>query len=224
MITSLLLAITVIAFGIYIYKYPPKKPTHTSKTSICLDYSSEPMNQLSVPLVHEMVNGYKNNQLAKINSSLNMNDAHSIRFELETLKAFIYHTEMNAKKHKVPSKSLGIRMYYSRYPEKETWKRPFTDLSDFLGNSTTEKYEKLHTLVMIPTIRRGEVDFDFNPLDEKTYTTSLKKNEAYLNNGAQTRTAALSGSKSSRSSSSNTGSQNHGSLIPPVIGSGEGFS
>ncbi|QXP73721.1 hypothetical protein H0I31_12130 [Tenacibaculum sp. AHE15PA] len=223
MITPLLLAITVIAFGIYIYKFPPTKPTDTSKNSICLDYSAEPMNQLSVPLVHEMVNGYKNNQLAKINSSLNMDDAHSIRFELETLKAFIYHTEMNAKKHKISSKDLGLRIYYSRYPEKETWKRPYTDLSDFLGNSTTEKYEKLHTLVMIPTIRRGETDFDFNPLDEKTYTTSLKKNEAYLNNGSQTRTAALGGGRNSGGSSNSIGSQNHGGLIPPVDGGGEGF-
>ncbi len=54
---------------------------------------------------------------------------------------------------------MGIRMYYGRYPNDKD-----ELIRDFNSNRTiNDSYCGRHTLVMVPTFRQGEIDFDFNP-------------------------------------------------------------
>lgn len=227
MITSVLLAAVSIAFGVYIYKFPPTKPTTPTEPSdsICMNYAGNKASELSRALIREMAYGYRADQLDTINSALKIDDAHSIWFDLETIKQFIYHVELNAGKNDVSSEKLGLRIYYSRYPEMKTWKNMYTDLRSFIGTDK-EKYEKLHTLVMIPTInvkdeKTGEEhDYDFNPKEISTYTTGLP--EIVGDVPPAVRIPALSGMIENTTntnglarSGNSTFAQNHGSLIPP---------
>ncbi len=229
MITSVLLAAVSIAFGVYIYKFPPTKPTIPAEPtepsdSICMNYADNKASELSRALIREMAYGYRADQLNTINSTLKIDDAHSIWFDLETIKQFIYHVEFNARENKVSSEKLGLRIYYSRYPEMKTWSNTYTDLRSFIGTDK-EKYEKLHTLVMIPTIKvkdektGDDHDYDFNPKDISTYTTGLP--EIVGDVPPAVRIPALSGmientnTNVSAKSGNSTFAQNHGSLIPP---------
>lgn len=217
MILPLLLAVVAIAF--YVYKNPPGTSCTCTKESVCMDYSNEPMSELGVPLIHEMVNGYKSNQLKHINNTTNMDDAHSIWFDLETVKAFVYHTEVNAVKNKVSKEDLGLRIYYSRYPEEKMWGN-YKDLTEGVDGD----YQKRHTLVIVPTINRGKGDLDFNPLDTDTYAAGLKNIEDYanVNPNSTVRTLAF-GVNNSRNSSNSSGAQNHGGLFPPRPTNGHAF-
>lgn len=215
----------VFAFLLYACSSIFNSPQNLSKT-ICMDYSSIPMETLGVNLVHEMVDGYKSNQLESINlhtppfNSMEVGDAHAIWFDIETLKKFIYHLEMNAKSNNkgIKSEHLGLRIYYASYPGEDEWTR-YPDLSN-----VTQTYGKRHTLVMIPTIRVGDNDMDFNPKDPATYTNGLRGLENY-GAGSSNLIPALSFSKSlpPAPGSPATAGQNHGSLFPPEDQSGEGF-
>ncbi|WP_130735631.1 hypothetical protein [Flavobacterium sp. J27] len=226
MITTTLLIVIVIAFGVYVYKFPPKKnpcPCGTPN-KICLDYSNESMSELEVGLIHEMVDKYKENQLKTINQLsefTNFGDARAIAFKLDTLKKFIYHIEKESLDRsvnltdKITAKELGVRIYYAAYPPIDKWKN-HDDLVPFLAsNSIRNEYGHLHTLVMIPTRTKGTTTFDFNPLDSNTFSTGLYDRAGYAYNYTPAnKTAALS-LKSEDDNTNTTGSQNHGSLIPP---------
>lgn len=222
MISTILLVAVSISFIAYAYFYPPKNFLSTkNRDTICMNYANETISKLKVNLIHHMTNGYKQNQLKHIKAVMK-DDAHSICFDLETLKKFIYHVEINAKKNEVSGKDLGLRMYYSRYPKIESWHNQFTDLSDFTNNSTTRKYEDRHTLIMIPTINKKGVQYDFNPTDIRTYGEKMELFAEYQSGNTATSIPALTITKSS-GSSSNTSGQNHGSLIPPINTTGESF-
>jgi len=202
----------------------------TDNQSICTNYSNENISTLPVPLVHDMINGYRNNQLLKIENGITKNgvnlvDAQSIWFDLETLKEFVYHIENETiKNDKTKSdKDLGIRIYYATYPEKDNfgWAKKEYDniLNNFGNNSETSKYDKLHTLVMIPTRKEGKLNIDFNPLDINTYNQSLKSKELSnywrnplipITNNQNKYILSIGGPITTK-----TSAQNHGSLIPP---------
>ena len=208
---------------------PPatSQPT-TPSTSICEDYDTENMSTLDVDLVHTMVNGYRNNQLnfIKTNSSFKApDDAHSIWFDLITLKKFLYHIENISKKEKnIDVKKLGVRIYYAAYPVLDKYEGPFKDLKVMRDDPEKSKYGALHTLVMIPTIENSAgVSIDFNPLDTNTYDIGIGNSDVYDMGSAAVipnsnpipepnSTAALSASR-------NGASQNHGLLIPPAASS-----
>lgn len=216
----------VIILTVLLYNCSLLQNSTIVNDTICMNYGNS-IPELKIDLVHEMVNGYQSKQLKSIeNASLNpiLNDAHSVWFDLETLKNFIYQIEIKAKKNNksIPSSDLGVRFYYATYPKSSTWNlNEHSDLIDFRSNPETLKYEFKHTLVMIPTIKRidsigEELNYDFNPIDSRTYTKTLDSLNPYakpvlvdvpgvnpLNNF--NRTAALT----------NTSGQNHGSLIPP---------
>lgn len=242
MITGILIAVLLV-FGVYIYKFPPTKRTSTPcpcSDKICMDYLDRP-SELSVDLIHTMVNKYKGEQLKCINSNSRIkDDAHSIWFDLETLKKFIYHVEKTTiakatsdpdlKSLNITKEKLGIRIYYAAYPHFDSWKN-HSDLDDFSKIDGREKYEHLHTVIMIPTleISKGKMA-DFNPLDDKTYVGGLFDRLGYTFNPATpvpaNRTMGLSGLAQRSSSNQNisTGAQNHGTLIPPATnGNQEGF-
>ncbi|AUC74307.1 hypothetical protein [Olleya sp. Bg11-27] len=221
MISTILLAITIIAFAIYVYKNPPSRvsipqnttvtPNTTVSTNICMDYSDETINTLEIDLIRNMVDGYKNNQLAHINAAEKFSDARSIWFDLETLKKFIYHIEYETLKidNSISSKNLGLRIYYSRYPE-ESWSE-YNDL-----NAVPTAYAKHHTLIAMPTHRRENTstNLDFNPLDTDTFGEGIP-----LNYTGPTASLALTQDRQSQI----TGAQNHGGLYPPGLPDGLAF-
>lgn len=243
MITGILIAV-LIAFGVYVYKFPPKS-TNTSISSstttqhsnaICMDYSNNQISELRVDLIHTMTKKYRNKQLDFINRHVdfegqNKNDAHSIWFDLVTLKKFIYHIEKTSREvgtginKNIIDKDLGIRIYYSAYPEKESWKSKFPDLIDFFNDADKQLYEHLHTLVMIPTLNIEGKMVDFNPKDKDTYAHGLYDMPGYVVTptiSTTLKTVAMTG-MTENDPDNMTGSQNHGNLIPPADPDPEGF-
>ncbi|RKS96074.1 hypothetical protein [Chryseobacterium defluvii] len=177
------------------------------KTKLTLESGTlDPIISLStIPatLIQTLVDNYRNSQLAAINTSLNMNDAHSIWFNLATLKKFIADIESETQKVNpdVSENDLGIRFYYAAYPSAENW--------DQMENQPIgQDYAGKHTLVLVPTLKKaneeGEfLDYDFNPLSSNTYqkintalTLTLESDDTPL-------------------SDDDTLAQNHGQLIPP---------
>ncbi|UOU98824.1 hypothetical protein MUU74_02475 [Chryseobacterium daecheongense] len=161
------------------------------------------LSTIPATLIQTLVDNYRNSQLATINTHLNMNDAHSIWFNLATLKKFIADIESETQKVNpdVSENDLGIRFYYAAYPSVENW--------DLMENQPIgQNYAGKHTLVLVPTMKQaneqGELlDYDFNPLNSGAY----QKNNAVLSLAMESDDAPLSDDEAL--------AQNHGQLIPP---------
>ncbi|WP_299157546.1 hypothetical protein [uncultured Tenacibaculum sp.] len=229
-ISTALIAITVFT----IYNCSSTKGFSTYKNKIiCSNYSKAPLSKLPIGLVKDMIHGYKKNQLTEINGNLGINDAQAISFDLETLKRFVYHIEAisKSKDSTISDKDLGVRIYYAAYPEKRKWKnsRYAGALDGFMDNPITEQYEKLHTIIIMPTIKRDETYFDFNPTDIRTYTKRLQdvgdkqKINDYSNPENTIVTLSLMSKAPSSSGTTSTVAQNHGGLFPPNTFDGSGF-
>lgn len=171
-----------------------------------LDTTTDPSTMLTT-LIQNLVDNYRNSQLAEINANLDIDDAHSIWFDLGTLKKFIADIECEAQRvnPEISENDLGIRFYYAAYPTVANWSQ--------IGNlPISQDYAGKHTLVMIPTLRMedesGEpCNYDFNPLNPDTYTRS--------GNDPKFEAEALALSSRETSSPNETLAQNHGQLIPP---------
>lgn len=113
-------------------------------------------NTLPVDLIQNLVGNYRNNQLESINQNMTMDDAHSVWFDLPTLKSFIAAIETQAQviNPNLQNNDLGIRFYYAAYPENPALPIP-------------SNYAKRHTLVMIPTKKEQDLNYDFNPFEGK---------------------------------------------------------
>lgn len=156
--------------------------------------------KMNIDLVEEMVTNYKSKQyLSIVTNTINPMtfDAQSVWFDLQALKDFITTIEDEAAKHpEYNLKNFGARFYYTAYPKNEAWDEPgYEDIA-----TVDKKYEKLHTLVAIPTAEMDGVNCDFDPFDEKTYTGQKPT-------GAATVIMA----------------ENHGSLTPPETRTGLWF-
>ena len=148
--------------------------------------------ELRVDLIHTMTNKYRSNQLDFVNRNsdflgYNKKDAHSIWFDLITLKKFMYHIEKTSRdlgagiNRTISDKDLGIRIYYAAYPKKEeNWKVQFPDLIDLYSDPNKQLYEHLHTLVMVPTLNIEGKMVDFNPKDTATYPNGLYDMPGYV--------------------------------------------
>lgn len=169
------------------------KPTLDGET---MELISTP-NTMTCEFIQTLVDNYRKNHMVCINEKLGIQDAHSIHFDLATLKKFISDVENETQKTNpdATEKDLGIRFYYAAYPKSNEW--------DIMANTPIGvEYAERHTLVMVPTMRtsdeNGEIlSYDFNPL-----STSGK--------GEFMAMAAKKGT--------NTGdslAQNHGTLSPP---------
>lgn len=130
---------------------------------------------MSNSLIQTLIDNYRQNHLAAINTALGMQDAHSIWFDLPKLKNFIEKIEEEAAKVNpaASAEDLGIRFYYSAYPKQENW-------SIMQSHPVPTEYAEKHTLVLIPTLKRanetGElIDYDFNPF-QNTEGKSLALN------------------------------------------------
>lgn len=226
----------VIAFGMYVYKYPPKGvdpkvPIDTSK-EICIDYSTYQKSKLTNGLVNDMVNIYRNNQLVNIEGSAARpinKDAYSIWFDLDTIKNFIYHFENDLKHNsQYANRKKGIRIYYAAYPEVNTWKTKteYKDIAFMADDPLKIKYEKKHTLVMIPTLQNenGKI-CDVNLFDPNTFANGITKYEfnnriSYMPPAIRQQpvfalSPASNASSRTSSSSDDIAARNHGGLYPP---------
>lgn len=137
-------------------------------------------NLIPTPLIQNLVDNYRSNQLEAINQDLNIEDAHSVWFDLPTLKSFVAEIEAQAKliDQNVKDVDLGIRFYYAAYPAVPE-------------PSVPTEYANRHTLVMIPTKKMNNLNYDFNPFENKSESLAVA--------GVLTDALAL----------------NHGDLVPP---------
>ena len=209
------IAILIVAFGIYVYNYPPVKNVHLATLGGKVEISKP--STLRMSLIEEMVSSYRENQLISIeNAPKNSvkSDSYSILFDLDTLKKFISDIEMGVKEIQptVHSK-LAIRMYYAAYPLSAKWNEPgYENLRNLLGKEIPKLYEKKHTLIMIPVIKTDKGIFaDFNPFDKNTYQGFPKR----MTKGMQLLRDA--------SDTTEIPALNHGQLIPPASNVGEAF-
>jgi len=202
------------------------KESGIKKTSICNDFHNERPSTLTTNLIRGMISQYRNNQYIAINKSRNIEepDAHSIWFDLDTIKKFIYHIERNvAKNGSEKNNKLGLRIYYAAYPELSEFTKPYNeDIAFMAADSIKKQFATRHTLVMIPTIFNKDLngDVDFNPLDASTFNgfvstvkrnTRNQKNEIAPYQSQKYQPMALS-----TASSSDAMARNHGNLIPPA--------
>jgi len=118
---------------------------------------------LPTTLIQSLVDNYHNNQLSFINENLSVEDAHSIWFDLPTLKSFIEDIEEQAAiiDPNVTDADLGIRFYYAAYPE-------------FPEEPVPSDYALRHTLVMIPTKKEDGLNYDFNPCEEEGESLAIR--------------------------------------------------
>jgi len=174
-------------------------------------------NTMDPKIIQHMVDNYRNNHLAAINKTLGLADAHSVSFDLSTLKKFIVDIEYQTKKRNpsIGIAALGIRFYYAAYPKESEW-----------GNLENEKaigkdYAQKHTLVMIPTLKKkisqgSNLDYDFNPLDKTTFLIDERKNDRPV-------TLMAMSSDASDIQSRQVMAQNHGQTIPPADAAVENY-
>lgn len=207
---------------------------------LCSNYSYDEISVLSTDLVLDMINGYKNNQLAIINGmrmdptiingglqplqrpnpismpaySKTNNDARAMALPLEQIKEFMYHVERLVKINDslIDSSKLGVRIYYATYPTNSKWNGYNGELEEFLDDPLTMRYQNLHTLIIIPTILNEGVMTDFDPRNPDTY---LGNHEALL---LGPNISAMSVSRGVASGTGNISAQNHGQLYPPYSG------
>ncbi|MBP1165948.1 hypothetical protein JOE44_002832 [Chryseobacterium sp. PvR013] len=164
---------------------------------------------MSNSLIQALIDNYRQNHLSAINTTLGIEDAHSIWFDLPKLKSFIAKIEEEAAKVNpaTSQEDLGIRFYYATYPKSENW-------SMMDSHPVPEEYAGKHTLVMIPTLKKtnetGEFhDYDFNPF-QNTGGSSLALN-------------FLSAKGAGEDDDDDTLGENNGVLIPPKTPIGESF-
>jgi len=138
--------------------------------------------QMSNDLIRQMIENYRQNHLNAINSTLGIDDAHSIWFDLPKLKNFIATIEEEAKRVNpdCSERDLGIRFYYASYPSNADW-------NIMESHPVPMEYAGKHTLVMVPTSKgpneNGEIcDYDFNSVstDGSTDGTCLGENNGTL--------------------------------------------
>jgi len=102
----------------------------------------------------------------------------------------------------LPTANLGLRFYYAAYPDAQAW----TNQENVLLQETIPVYEKLHTLIVLPTTEINGDNYDFNPLDPATYSGNPPTEQTQVMVSKSTITV-----------------KNHGFLVPPSTATGEWF-
>ena len=156
-------------------------------------------NTMTCNFIQTLINNYRSNHLVSIKDKLGFDDAHSIHFDLATIKKFISDIETETQKSNpgITDQDLGIRFYYAAYPKAIDW--------DIMADTPIGvEYAEKHTLVMVPTMKmadeQGEMlPYDFNPLGSSNSDEVL----------------AMASSKNATDPSEESLAQNHGTLIPP---------
>lgn len=240
----------IILFGSYIYCHPPKGceekivyihdtvrikdgDTAIANKTICLNYDNYQPSTLSIGLIRDMISNYRTNQLNAITNNAtglykptptsNYEDAHSVWFDLDTLKKFIYHVEHHSRQNGATAK-LGLRIYYAAYPNNTLWGNAgYEGLAVLRNTPTTLNYQRLHTVVIIPTLDIGGGATDFNPLDTKTYTHGLNGLIGWRDSSTNLRLSTLPALTAVTNTTNDVAARNHGDLTPPGTTVVEGF-
>ncbi|WP_415325421.1 hypothetical protein [Chryseobacterium sp. MMS23-Vi53] len=162
-----------------------------------LEFASVP-NTMTCEFIQTLVDNYRKNQLASFKNHSGIDDAHSIHFDLATLKKFISDIEAETQKNAphVTDQDLGIRFYYAAYPKADEW-----DIMN--GTPIGTECAERHTLVLVPTMKADDGEGNMLPYDFNPLSTS---GEGEMLAMASARNAALQG---------DIICQNHGSLNPP---------
>lgn len=133
-----------------------KKPC----TEVSFSYAGKPFEGIPASLATEMIANYRDNHWKKIRiNDNNQYDSRWVWFSLEQIKQFIYEAETTT----CPTcpnnkKDLGVRFYFIEYPDSN---RMNTTYKKYFAN-VPKIYQKRHSLLMVPTLRRGDVHVDFN--------------------------------------------------------------
>lgn len=164
--------ITLSALGIIFLKScpPPKKPNPENQEQGCP--TCYPMNcdtsyhPVKANFVIDLIKNYRDNQWKAINTEAanghirignNNMDSRSVWFSIQRIKRFIYEIESKVcATCSDTTKHLGIRLYYGQY--------------DLPVAGSTNFYDGLHTVIMIPTMQDANgdnVDFDPEYISEK---------------------------------------------------------
>lgn len=168
----------------------------------------KPFNYLEVATLTEMAFSYQR-QMSTHGLGNQIQDAKSIWFSLDALKAFIWEIQKDTcgkKDCDGNTLSLGIRIYYARYPKFNTLnnagKLLYPDLQDVDKN-----YINLHTVFMVPTFDSSGYQKDFDP---RYYDVNNQCPKTITTDGwpVSQRVLALT--------PTNSTSQNHGGLCPPL--------
>lgn len=123
-----------------------------------------------------------------------INDTKSIGYRLKDLNDFIAGIESAAKKIDC-QKPLGVRIYFSKYPDEETM-RKIPSLQDL-----PKEYANKLTFFFVPTILDGDRFRDFNPVD----WTDCDNPPYYVKK------------QTAKSAGGGDWIFNHGDLIPPPL-------
>ncbi|GAA4158024.1 hypothetical protein GCM10022217_18740 [Chryseobacterium ginsenosidimutans] len=179
--------------------------TKTNLDVETLELNSVP-NTMTCEFIQTLVDNYRKNHLVFVKDKLGIDDAHSIHFDLATLKKFISDIENETLKNNpnVTDQDLGIRFYYAAYPTVDNW-------SIMENTPIGTEYAERHTLVLVPTMKQedenGEMlSYDFNPLSTSGEGEFLAM--------ASARDSGLQG---------DVICQNHGNLVPPDSTKTESF-
>jgi hypothetical protein len=159
-----------IFFGYHYFKKrvinPDLKPDISKqKCTDCAEYNNvstdTKLGKLDFNLAQTLAHNFKNQ------SGALPTDTRSVWFPIETIKQFIYSIE---NKSCNCSDSLGIRIYFGKYPQQPGWQVFSNDLSE-LETGVRQKYNgnnaytSINTLFMVPTIKQAGINQDFDPAD-----------------------------------------------------------
>ncbi|MEZ2445940.1 hypothetical protein AB6805_29700 [Chitinophaga sp. RCC_12] len=216
---TILVFTNIALLGAVIYLVATRPEVPTERCNHCKDYSNIPLTGLIdanlAKVMSEDYNGDKTKSRVAARSGvatalMNREDTHSIWFDLETIKNFIWKIEAAACRSNCDMK-LGIRIYYGKYPDSSTMKTK----NDF--KELPADYGEKHTLFMVPTFAEGDSQVDFDPVN--TYScTSPKRFSEYFTQQGQEELARLSAEKKEMfilSLTSSAYTKNHGDMAPP---------
>ena len=227
-VQKLIILVLLAALGLSLYyNWVGFKTPEARENFICNDFHNEKPSTLKTHLIRGMISQYRNNQYVAINKNRDIKepDAHSIWFDLDTIKKFIYHIERNVAINSAKKDSkLGLRVYYAAYPELSEFTKPYNEDIAFMADDPLKKqFATRHTLIMVPTIFNAELkgDMDFNPLDASTFngfvTTSRKNSKSQRAEKASYQSQKYEPmALSAAASSQDAMARNHGNLIPPA--------
>lgn len=224
-ITNLLSLVAAVYFGIRAFDKTCKPVVDNSRCSDCMDYNNvgTASGKLDMNLVKTMAYNYQ--------TSVSDSATRSVWFDLSTLKRFIWQIEHLSCK--CPD-SLGVRVYFAKYPVDYAWTNIFTnDLQSFRSsvvakynptNNQKNPYQHINTIFMVPTIWDGTKNVDFDPADPlgcsfKGYNeTKFGKNEVRMVKNEFISSGMVPSFYSNQMNKSITAlmSQNHGEACPPI--------
>lgn len=215
---KILIATNILLFGItmlllFYWRSPFIKGDNTSvkddKTSSgcmasrCMEPRGPAKGRISVSTARQISQDYKRDEskgfIWSSTGRTSQEDACSIWFGLETIKRYIWEIESAACGANCTD-TLGIRIYYARYP------KDLESFPEFAGLDPS--YANRHTLFMVPTYWDGAAEryIDFNPAAgcRASFDRPLLKKTAP--------------SMIYMPSSEDPSAQNHGGLAPPPDG------